>query len=227
MFITVHPIDEDLRFFNKAIQSLKKYFGDNINYFRLSNNATSHYNFLSSLENAPSDSLILFLCHGSTTKIHGCSYRNNLSSHPKHYVHGNFITESNIDLLSKKKIISLSCNSNRLAKAAVSSGSQVFISFDDVFFDQKKFVNNNISSDRVIAVSKWFFRRALVWSIIEAYEGKSTFYEFTNNYRLALKNLQTNLLLCRKDKYSIRIAASLNEISNGIKIYGNSRLKLF
>jgi hypothetical protein len=219
-----------LRFFKKLIRNLRDSIQIDVIPLILSNNTKSHEIALKQIKESPDNSLILILCHGGSNYIHGCSFRCGYSSHPKRYQHeehGAFIDIKNIQLFSNKKIISVSCNSDKLGEYSISSGAEVFIGFNEINFDQKKYMNENRSSKRVIATTKWMFRRSLYWSLLTSFEEDLTVGEFYFKLIYSLQKLSTELILTKKNKYTLRVAYSLNEIRNGIKIMGNAKRRMF
>ena len=230
--IIVHPINEELRFFRKTIRKLRQsnYL---ITLLRLSNNFGTHKICLDKLKQSSNNDLIIFFCHGHTNSILGCSYQNDLSSHPNRYVHeehGYFLNGSNVDILQNKKIICIACNSNSFGRLAVSAGTKAFLGFDEINFDFKDLILNNKWNKHVINLTKWKFRQSIFWAITNSLEYHLSFYQFSERLKLVLNKHSTDILLnykkMKKFKYYKRTAYCLDEMRIGIQVQGNINEKL-
>lgn len=240
--LIIHPIDGDLRFLKKLINALTDYYVGSIKYLKLKNNAKSHYNALNSLKTYQENGLVCIFCHGRSTGILGCCYQchrvetndedQSLANNNMRYEHGDFIHAGNIEVLKNQKIFCLSCNSNEIGDMAISAGTKVFIGFDDIDFEYKKYLNNDPPNPNkhVIANTKYELRKAVYLSLIQGFDEELSFYYFAKLLKLYLNKASDRLVLNYKNhrgkKYYFRVANNLQLIKDGIKIFGDVNLKL-
>ncbi|CAA0214058.1 hypothetical protein [Tenacibaculum maritimum] len=233
--LTIHPINEDLRFLRKFVRNLKSYKTDLVISRTLSNNTVSHTKAIQFIERLDENDLVCFLSHGATRAIHGSEYRAKYGSHSRQYSYmkdnGYFIDKNNIEILRGKKVFCLSCNSDTLGKLAIESGVKVFIGFSTIDFDNRdELIPNQNPRSYVIAKTKYSLRKAVYQSIIFAIENNVSFYQLNQLLKINLNKEMDNLILNNKNKegylYYKTAADCLLTIKEGITLFGNGDIKL-
>lgn len=233
--IAVHPIDGNLGFLKKLIRKLFSNSLGSVIYLRLSNNRASHDRAINNLSHAGKQDLICLFCHGRSNGLLGCSYK---AFHPDDsmgrfvYIekYGNFLDISHAEILANKKIFCLSCDSVLWGKRIVDAGVAVFLGFTNINFDIKIFLENNVQRKAVERLVKYKLREAIFFSIQKSKEKEFNFYQFKSLLKIALTKAADNLILNFKgqkgQKFYFAAAECLQEINDGIKLFGNGNLKL-
>jgi len=233
--LTIHPINEDLRFLKKFVRNLKNYNNDLIVSKSLSNNTSSHTKAIQHIERLSENDIVCFLSHGATRAIHGSEYRSRYGSHLRQYSYikenGYFIDKSNIEVLKGKKVFCLSCNSDTLGNLAIESGVKVFIGFSTIDFDDRnELIANQNPRACVIAKTKYSLRTAVYQSIVYALENNITFFELNQLLKINLNKEMDSLILNNKNKkgykYYKTAADCLLTIKDGITLFGEGNIKM-
>lgn len=233
--LTIHPINEDLRFLKKFVRNLKNYNSELVITRSLSNNGSSHLKTMTDIEALNENDIVCFLSHGATRAIHGSEYRARYGSHIRQYSYmdqnGYFIDKSNIGVLQGKKVFCLSCNSDTLGKLAIESGVKVFIGFSTIDFDNRnELTSNQNPRSSVIVKTKYSLRKAVYQSLVYALEYNITFYELSNLLKINLNKEIDDLILTNKSKdgfkYYKTAADCLLTIKEGITLFGNGKIRL-
>lgn len=233
--LTIHPINEDLRFLKKFVRNLKKNKSDLVVSRSLSNNTISHLKAIKYIGELSDNDIVCFLSHGATRAIHGSEYRTRYGSHSRQYSYmnesGYFIDKSNIEILKGKKVFCLSCNSDTLGKLAIESGVKVFIGFSTIDFDSRnELISNQNPRSSVICKTKYSLRKAVYQSLVYAIDNNITFYQLCNLLKINLNKEMDNLILNNKNKdgykYYKTAADCLLTIKEGITIFGDGNMRL-
>jgi len=233
--LTVHPINEDLRFLKKLIRSLKGYNKELVSTAILSNNFASHEIALSKIRRLNQNDFVLFLNHGATKGIHGCQYRARHGGHRYQFSYmekyGYFIGQNNINVLTGKKIFCLSCNSTTLGQLAINAGAKVFIGFSTIDFDDRDALAlNENPRPGVVAKTKYSLRKSVFQSIAFGVENDISFYSLVQLLRINLNKEADELILEGKRrvgfKYYKSAADCLMTIKEGVSIYGDGNMKI-
>ena len=233
--LTIHPINEDLRFLKKLKRNLRNSFPHLVKTKTLSNNYSSHELAFKEIELLNESDLVLFLCHGGTRNIHGSQFRSNYGSHRSRYVHsdnyGYFINKTNIDCLYLKKVFCLSCNSITLGKLAIESGAKVFIGFNTIDFDNREVLMPKENPRHyVISKTKYALRTAVFNSIKLAINENLTFSQIVHILKVNLNKEMDNLILMNKSKsgykYYKEAANCILIIKEGIRLFGNGNIRI-
>lgn len=233
--LTIHPINEDLRFLKKFVRNLKNSKSDLVVSRSLSNNTISHLKAIKYIKELSDNDIVCFLSHGATKAIHGSAYRVRYGSHMKQYSYmneiGYFIDKDNIEILKGKKVFCLSCNSDSLGNLAIESGVKVFIGFSTIDFDDRnELILNQNPRLSVISKTKYSLRKAVYQALVYAIENNITFYELSYLLKINLNKEMDNLILSNKDKdgfkYYKTAADCLLTIKEGITIFGDGNLRL-
>ena len=232
--LTIHPINEDLRFLKKFVRKLTEYDNQLVVTKKLSNNTLSHNRAIDRIKGLKENDIVCFLSHGATRAIHGSEYRARYGSHPKQFSYmdeiGYFIDKENVDILKDKKIFCLSCNSDTLGKLAIESGVKVFIGFSTIDFDLRDdLVGNQNPRASVISKTKYSLRNAVYQSIICSIENNLTFNQLSSLLKINLNKEMDKLIIDNKGKpgfkYYKTAADCLLTIKEGIRIFGNGKVK--
>lgn len=232
--LAIHPLNEDLRFLNKFIIQMENEFGDFFNSATLANNYSSHEKALTLIDNLEENDIVFLLIHGATRVIYGCEYRSKFATHSKRYVHfdkyGYFIDKNNIHVLSNKKIICLSCNSDSLGKLAIESGARLFIGFSVIDFDNRsQLLANQKPRQSVIAKTKYSLRNSLFNAIKISLKENLSHSEFLALLKICINVEMDRLIIENKGKrgyeYYKTAAGCLYNIKEGIVLYGDGTAK--
>lgn len=233
--LTIHPINEDLRFLKKIKSKLKMKYPKIVSTKTLSNNYSSHEQAIREIELLKENDLIIFLCHGITRAIQGSKYRLASGSHPKLYDYseknGNLIDRTNINLFRGKKIFCLSCDSDTLGKISLDAGVNVFVGFSTIDFDDRTLLLPKQNPRHyVIAKTKFALRSAVYNSLIHSLNNNLSFYELVEVIKIYLNKEADNLILNNKHKSGFKYykisADCILSIKEGIKIFGNGYIKI-
>jgi hypothetical protein len=220
----VHPITEDLRFLRRLIKLFRKKYPQTFRYLKLLNNDASHKNCLG-LISGLKGKLILFLCHGNSDCILGCDFQGRPLDPTDQYEYGQFINGSNISSLAGNRIIAFCCYSNGIADACVKAGAPVAMGFDSIRFDYMKNLENLVQFKKIQQAVKYEMRRFLFDSITFAIDRNLSFLGLLNHMRLLL-NKRSKQIFCSSHKHRQEIATILLEMKAGIKLFGDSQLKV-
>ena len=220
----VHPITEDLRFLRRLIKCFRKKYPRRFKYLKLLNNDSSHTSCLS-LISGLNGKLILFLCHGNPDCILGCDFRGDRFDAAEQYEYGPFINSANITNLSGNKIIAFCCYSNGIAESCVKAGSPVAIGFDSIRFDYVKNFQSGLRFSKIQQAVKCEMRHFLFNSITYGIDGNLSFQDLVSHMRLLL-NKRSKIIFHSKRKHKHEIAAILLEMKTGIKLFGDTNLKV-
>lgn len=231
--LTIHPINEDLRFLRKFVRKFK-FRGDGVVITRkLSNNVASHYEAIRRIKGLNESSVVCFLNHGATRAIHGSEFRSKYGSHPHQFSFqeelGYFIDSNNIDVLSGKKVFCLSCNSESLGNLAINSGAIVFIGFSTIDFDiRDELIGKQKPRSYVVSKSKYSLRNAVYQTLANAMENNLTFHEIHSLLKVNLNKEMDELIITNKKKpgykYYKSAADCLLTIRQGIRLFGNGNV---
>lgn len=228
--ITIHPIDEDLRFLKKLVRTIKREYSEYVRPVKLSNTSGSHTKGISIINNTVEGSLICFFCHGRDNALLGCSYRSKYGSHPQQYNHGPFIRVSQANILAGKKIIALACHSNDIGKRIISKGIPVFLGFDEINFDYPYFYEENRPDRHVISLTKGMLRSVISASLLQGISNNLTFYQLESVMKIRFNQASDWLILNHKDhkgkSYYQRAANNLQEIKSGLRVWGDGNITL-
>lgn len=233
--LTIHPINEDLRFLKKFKTELRDSFPDIVTNRFLSNNYSSHLRALEQIQSLESNDMVVFLCHGATRAIYGSEFRKKYGSHPRKYIHsenhGFFIDKNNIKSLDSKKVFCLSCNSTTLGNLAIENGVKVFIGFSTIDFDEREVLLPKQNPRQcVISKTKYSLRKSVYNAIKYSISNDLTFNQLIHLLKVFLNQEIDNLILPHKSndgfKYYESAANCLLTIKEGIKLFGDGDLKL-
>jgi hypothetical protein len=235
--LTIHPINEDLRFLRKFVSKLKQKHPDIVKTKSLSNNNRSHETAINEINNLSENDTIIFLSHGATRAIHGCEYRARYASHSQQFIFNEqndsdyFIDKNNIEILEGKKVFCLSCNSDTLGKLAIEAGAKVFIGFSTIDFDERnELLPSQNPRQYVIAKTKFALRESVFNSISLALNKNLSFYQLLHLLKITLNKEMDSLILNNKKnngfKYYKTAANCLLTIKEGISLFGNGDLRI-
>ncbi|MGH1335883.1 MAG: hypothetical protein ACRBFS_07120 [Aureispira sp.] len=233
--LTIHPVNEDLRFLKKLVKKLKEYDNELVISKKLSNNIYSHNRVIEKIKGLEVNDIVCFLSHGATRAIHGSEYRARYGSHPQQFSYieevGYFINKKNLNILKGKKIFCLSCNSDTLGKLAIESGVKVFVGFSTIDFDSRDdLVGNQKPRANVMSKTKYSLRNAVYQSLIYSIENNLTFNQLCSLLKINLNKEMDKLIIDNKGKsgfkYYKTAADCLLTIKEGITIFGNGKIKL-
>jgi hypothetical protein len=220
----VHPIDQNLIFLWKLVRSLLKKYPSKIKYLKLSDSDQSHDEALEIIKSSTEDDLIFFLCHGGSDYLKGCLF---YSKQRPSYEKARFISSDNIAILSGKKVICLSCNSNmELATMANQIGTKVFIGFGNILFDEESFFKKGKIKRPIVERSKYEIRQVLFQALCMAIDNQISFKYFVNYLKLLINKKCDDLILNGNRKKNLRVANFLIEFKLGIKLIGNGEIIL-
>lgn len=242
--LIIHPKDKTTRFLERIKGFLVRgKFRDLIYHFNIQLNMKSHSDCLKSLINNPDDGLIIFLGHGTENKLYGAkgydgSHLSNVllsaENNESNFDNENFIDSSNINILKKKKILCLSCNSNdRIGKEAEKNGVSAFLGFGalptsveelqkdypDIFF--------GISKSKIISEFKTELNYIIKKSITYSISNNLNFEQLVDVIKF-ITNQRINYFLIKRKKLKERkiIVDMLYDLKKGIVLYGNKKEKL-
>lgn len=244
--LSVHPINEDLRFLSKLVKRISADTSLESKHLRLSNNFKTHAIAKVSISAMQEDDLLLILCHGRPNGILGCSFKAEVGSHGSRYVYeesnGLFISQNDFPLLIGKKVICVACQSAIFGKKAVTAGVSVFIGFNKIDFDipvEGKKPNSNVAPK-----VKYILRCAIYWAITYARSNNLNFEQLGMLMKIYLNrhadilykqgknrsdiNRREHIKLrkAKSFKYYLNAAERILEISSGIEVLGDKYLKV-
>jgi hypothetical protein len=233
--VCIHPIRSGLRSFKILINKLSSYYGTRFIYYKLLNNDISHQKSLENLKKL-SNSFLIVLCHGLDNKILGCYYNTIDERNCKRYFNDKFIDFNNIDVFGNKIVFCFTCNSNiKIGRWAIENGAIAFISFGTIRFDYKKNItiynehlDVSVNNLAVVNKAKFEIREILLKVLCFSIDNNLSVYELFILTKLIINKFCDKLLFNKNDKYRHKkeIVRILQEISFGMKIYGNSNSKI-
>ena len=241
--LIIHPYDKSTNFLSRIKSHLQGEFLDDLHYFSVKPNETSHTQCLNTIRDFSVTGLLLFMGHGKSNCLYGAKgdYYGTLeneivkSEEPdKYFYEDNFINEKNLSVFNEKKVIVLSCNSNaQLGRKSVENGAKVFLGFGDLPTSIQELKEQGEESKS--GVSLGTIEQALKTEINDIIK-KSIGIGINKNYTFSglvdlihfVTNQKISHYLVNQKKISERklIANYLYSFKKGIKIYGNGKEKL-
>lgn len=241
--LIIRPYDKSTNFLERIKNHLQGEFSENLHYFNVKPNETSHTQCLSTIQDFSADGLLLFMGHGKSNCVCGAKgdYYGTLENElvkaeepDKYFYEDNFINEQNIDVFNEKKVISLSCNSNgQFGRKSVENGAKVFLGFGNLstsieeLIEQGEESKSGISLGRIAQALKTEINDIIKKSIVIGIHKNYSF-----NQLVDLIWFVTNQKICHylvnQKKVSERklIANYLYTFKKEIKIYGDGNEKL-
>lgn len=241
--LIVHPYDKSTSFLDRIKSHLQGEFSDDLHYFSVKPNQTSHNQCLSTIRDFSVNGLLLFMGHGKSNCLYGAkgdyygTLENELvkSEEPdKYFYEDNFINEQNLSVFNEKKVIALSCNSNaQLGRKSVENGAKVFLGFGDLPTSIEELKEQGEESKSGVSLGK--IEQALKTEINDIIK-KSIGIGINKNYTFSelvelihfVTNQKISHYLVNQKKISERklIANYLYTFKKEIKVYGNGKEKL-
>ena len=223
----IHPIDEDLKFFNKYIDDIQKKYPEIVEIVKLEDNEMSHNEALKIIEDSYTNTIIVFLCHGGSNYINGCRYFYSDEKTDIQFdyqiLHGHFIDESNLNILINKKVLFVSCHSGlSLVKKVVENGANHCIGFKELIFDDlNKIRNIEDCNENIVRYVEDTFANLLFKSISQLIENNITFTQLTDYLKLLINKECDEIILNSKPEGFYRKANALNDIKDGITLFSH------
>jgi len=228
--IGIHPIDGNLRFLKRMSRLLDRELGKAFKYQKLRNNQKSHAKCLAIVKNAGPRDTLLFLCHGRPDGILGCNYRTGPTQLPGNYNHGLLISKDNAEIFKDRKVFCLTCDSNIIAKEAISRGARVFIGFDSIYFDRKQSSESYKWNKHVVNTTKHELRKCMFSTLLHAWENDLTYFQCAGYLKLLINKANDRLILDYRNhrgrKFYHRSAECLQLIKEGIRVWGDGDLRI-
>jgi len=241
--LIVHPYDKSTSFLDRIKSHLQGEFSDDLHYFSVKPNETSHNQCLSTIRDFSVNGLLLFMGHGKSNCLYGAkgdyygTLENELvkSEEPdKYFYEDNFINEQNLSVFNEKKIIALSCNSNaQIGRKSVENGAKVFLGFGDLptsieeLKEQGEESKSGVSLGKIEQALKTEINDIIKKSIGIGIRKKYNFSELVDLIHF-VTNQKISHYLVNQKKISERklIANYLYTFKKEIKVYGNGKEKL-
>lgn len=241
--LIVHPYDKSTSFLERIKNHLQAEFRENLHYFNVKPNASSHTQCLETISSFSSNGLLLFMGHGKSNCLYGAkgdfygTLENDLvkAEEPdKYFFEDNFINENNLNVFNEKKIISLSCNSNgQIGRKSVENGAKVFLGFGDLPTSREELEEHGEKSKSGVSLGK--IEQALKTEINDIIK-KSVRIGIIENYSFSelvdliyfITNQKISHYLVNQKKVSERklIANYLYTFKKEIKLFGNKNERL-
>lgn len=227
--IIIHSLTEDLRFLSKIKKTIPQHYNETKRII-LKCDSASHDQALSIIRNSTEEDLVIFLGHGRTDGLFGCSFKASNEQHPRYFKYGIWIGKENYNIFEHKKIFCLACNSNYIGSTIVNKfDTQVFLGFNDVEFDYPK-KNYYKPNKTVESIAKYEFVRIVKNSLSESIKNSYSFYQCASLLRLRINKTCDHYILDFKEnkscKYMLKVANCLNLIKEGIMVWGDGNLPL-
>lgn len=209
--LIIHPYDKTTVFLDKIKTHLQHHFSDQIHYYSVKPNISSHSNCLDRISTHAKDGLIIFLGHGSSEALHGSKgkFHENvefvdpraIEENPDHYYYNNrFIFEENISVFKEKKVFCLSCNSNgKIADYALRNGVTCFLGFGSIPTSISEFTDagENAGKD-VIKMMKTELNDIVKKSLVNGINNSDSFRELLARMRFITRQKIANTLIKKK-----------------------------
>jgi len=241
--LIIHPYDKTTNFLERIKNHLQSKFPDYSHYYNVKPTKNSHIQCLNAIRGFSDDGLLLFMGHGKSNCLYGAKgdYYGTLENKlvkieepEKYFYDDNFINGQNLDVFDKKKIISLSCNSNgQIGRKSIENGAKVFLGFGDLPTSIKELVDQGEEGRSGVSLGR--IEQALKTEINDIIKksigiGIHKNYSFTQLVDLIffVTNQKISHYLVHQKKINERklIANYLYTFKNEIKIYGNGNEKL-
>jgi hypothetical protein len=237
--LIVHPYDKTTLFLNSIKNSLEYSFNDDVYYFNIETNDSSHKKCLEIIDRHPTNGLIIFLGHGRSDALQGSKADEfspsldweDIAQFPDlYYFNENFITKRNAHVFSGKKVFCLACNSNaKIAEYAIEKGATTFLGFGNIPSSIEEFMvdgNSNITNEIVIAMRtelNYIVSKSIEYSISKSYN----FEQLLNVIHFLINQKITEFLITKKDFESRYIFVDyLYHIKKEIIVHGDKKRKL-
>lgn len=241
--LIVHPYDKSTTFLDKIKSHLQMEFSDNLHYFNVKPNKTSHTQCINTIKDFSVNGLLIFMGHGKSNCFYGAKgdYYGTLENElvkteepDKYFYEDNFINEQNLSVFKNKKIIGLSCNSNaQIGRKSVENGAKVFLGFGDLPTSIEELIEKGEEGKAGVSLGK--IEKALKTEINDIIKksiriGIIKEYSFKKLVELIqfITNQKITYYLVNQKKVNERklIANYLYTFKKDIKVYGNGNEKL-
>lgn len=231
--LIIHPYDQSTLFLNEINNHLSKSFANNIEYFRIQTNDTSHSHCLKKIIAHPENGFVIFMGHGRSNKLYGskgdlfesADFESSTAfeENPElFYNNDKFITEENVDVFSGKKVFCLACNSNEsIAKEAIKKGAKSFFSFGDIPTSKEEFKGYEKAMSRFENVDEDLGFFNLDFEEIEK-ERKI----LNIKYDVIVEKIQIELIyiIKRSLEYSLQNSFTFEQLNNILHFITNQRI---
>lgn len=241
--LIVHPYDKSTSFLERIKNHLQGEFSEDLHYYSVKPNKSSHSQCLKTIADFHRSGLILFMGHGKSNCLCGAKgdYYGTLENElikaddpEKYFYEDNFLNKENIEVFKGKKVISLSCNSNaQVGREAENNGAKVFLGFGDLptsieeLKAQGEYSKSGVSLGRIEQALKTEINDIIKKSIGIGINKNYSFSQLVDLIYF-ISNQKITYYLINQKKVSERklIANYLYTFKKEIKIYGNGNEKL-
>lgn len=232
--LIVHPYDKTTTFLQEIINYLSSAFGNIVEVYNVETNSNSHKLCLEKIKAFPNNGLIFFLGHGRSDALYGSkgdhfypdvSFEEVSMAPDLFFFNESFITKSNIDVFSSKKVFCLACNSNsKIAEFALDKGVSVYLGFGNIptSVEEFKWDGGITASSELVASMKselnYIIKRSIEISISKSF----SFHQLYNIMQFIINQRISDILVNQKSFDERHILADyLYYLKKDIKIFGN------
>jgi hypothetical protein len=220
--VCIFPKDKSTAFLNVLVKRLEKAFPKQFYCLKVKATIDDHQKCLELIAALPPQNLILYLGHGESDKLLGANDEN-AAVEFKNFRKKGFINKTNIDILSNKKVICISCRSNeKLGKMAEKTNCQTFVGFGSIPTDWIIEADEvNIQPNDV----DWFnklFCKVMSDALIYAIHHQFNFDQFERVLKLMTNHMIIRQLHPKKEVANAWwVDESLYKLKDEVKIFGN------
>lgn len=166
--------------------------------------------------------LIIFMGHGQSDKFLGAN-SNDISTEYTKYREQGFINCNNLNIFKGKKIIALSCDSNKkIAKIAIESGTEVWIGFGYIPTDWRVEVEevSHLNPEDVDDFNT-ILVKVISTSISYSIHHNFTFFQFEKLFKVIV-NKEIREIVASGISCNSWIVQSMYKLKDEIKIFGDN-----
>ena len=131
--------------------------------------------------------------------------------------------------MKDKKVFCMTCDSNRIARAAISEGARVFVGFNSIYFGREDLMGADTCSRYVVDITKHRLRKCVLSAILYAWKNDLTYLQCIYHLKLLINKTNDNLILGYKHhrgkRFYHQAADSLQLIKEGIRVWGDGNLR--
>lgn len=215
--LLIHPYDRTTFFLDKARNFLCSTFPNDIHFYSVKPNEESHKICLKIIENHSEEGLIIFFGHGRSDRLYGAradTVRSQVhfldDDEEEPYYNGNFITESNCNIFSNKRVFCLACRSNeKIALSASANGANAFLGFGNIPTSSAEFwAEGDDVGSKTIKIMKTEINIIISNSLAYSIKNRCSFNELISIINLFTNKRILNLLIKKKkNKKNLRLIA--------------------
>lgn len=234
--LVICPYDVTLKSLQRVKRHLSRELQDKVEIYDIKPNDFSHKVCIEKIKASSNTGFIIFLGHGRSDILYGSRGKKcncyvdeetRIENPDDYYEQDSFIDETNYPIFKDKKVLSLSCSSNELAKKIVACGAKVFLGFGPLPTSEGEFSEQGVfASEHLVAAFKGEISSIIKESIVYAVNKGYTFDRLRSLIAFMASKRMRSHRFREGEKYREELIFQLAKMRAEMCVWGDGGLAL-